>query len=100
LTAILRALEVVSPRQGIQIFSDSKYAIQCVTEWYKNWQRNGWSTAQGPVKNKDLVEAVRARIDDRNAKNIQTLFTWVKGHSTDPGNIAADRLAVQGARSN
>lgn len=98
LTAILRALEVVPTRQGIQIITDSKYSIQCVTEWYRNWERNGWKTQQGPVKNRDLVEAVRAKIKERDAKKAQTLFTWVKGHASDPGNVAADHLAVQGAR--
>lgn len=98
LTAILRALEVTPPKQAVQIFTDSKYAIQCITEWYRNWEKNGWKTAQGPVKNRDLVEAIRARINDREAKRAQTQFTWVKGHADDAGNNAADVLAVQGAR--
>ncbi|KAL1866596.1 hypothetical protein VTK73DRAFT_4652 [Phialemonium thermophilum] len=97
LTAILRALQAVPSRQSVNIVTDSKYAIQCVTEWYRNWERNGWQSNGGPVKNRDLVEAVRARIDDRDTHGAQTLFTWVKGHALDPGNVAADRLAVQGA---
>lgn len=85
-------------KQSVQIITDSKYSIQCVTEWYRNWERNGWTSKTGPVKNRDLVEAVRAKINERDARRAQTLFTWVKGHASDPGNIAADNLAVQGAR--
>ncbi|KAL2015012.1 hypothetical protein VTK56DRAFT_6528 [Thermocarpiscus australiensis] len=98
LTAILRALEGVDDTQALEIRTDSKYSIQCVTEWYVNWERNGWKTREGPVKNQDLVQAIRAKLTERESKGGQTQFVWVKGHDTDPGNIAADRLAVEGAK--
>ncbi|KAF3070501.1 Ribonuclease H [Daldinia childiae] len=98
LTAILRALETVPVEQKIRIFSDSKYSISCATEWYVNWQKNGWRTKDGPVKNKDLVEAIRAKIDERTEAGTKTFFQWVKGHAADAGNVAADELAVNGAR--
>jgi ribonuclease HI len=97
LTAILRALETVDLAQDLEIRTDSKYSIQCVTEWYINWERNGWKTRAGPVKNQDLVQLVRDKIEEREAKGGRTQFIWVKGHDTDQGNIAADRLAVAGA---
>jgi ribonuclease HI len=84
--------------QDVEIRTDSKYSIQCVTEWYVNWERNGWKTRDGPVKNKDLVQAIRDRLEERESKGGRTQFIWVKGHDTDLGNIAADRLAVVGAR--
>ena len=98
LTAILRALETIGVTQDVEIRTDSKYSIQCVTEWYVNWERNGWKTRDGPVKNKDLVQAIRDRLEERESKGGRTQFIWVKGHDTDLGNIAADRLAVDGAR--
>jgi ribonuclease HI len=98
LTAIQRALEVIDPTADVNIFSDSNYAIKCSTVWYVNWQRNNWTTAQRePVLNKDLVVNIRALIDHRDAKGAKTQFFWIKGHSKDPGNEAADRLAVAGA---
>ncbi|KAH8882994.1 hypothetical protein GQ53DRAFT_847147 [Thozetella sp. PMI_491] len=99
LAAILRALEVAGDSQGVKIHSDSKYSIQCVTEWYATWEKNGWLTREGPVKNVDLVQAIRKRINARDKKGTKTVFEWVKGHASDPGNIAADQLAVQGAKS-
>ncbi|KAI1805733.1 RnaseH-domain-containing protein [Daldinia bambusicola] len=98
LTAILRALETVPIDQKIRIFTDSKYSISCATEWYVNWQKNGWKTKDGPVRNKDLVEAIRAKIDERTEAGTKTYFQWVKGHAEDAGNVAADELAVNGAR--
>lgn len=84
--------------QAFELRTDSKYAIQCVTEWFRNWEKNGWRTKDGEVKNKDLVKAIRDRLEDREANNAPTQFIWVKGHSKDPGNDAADMLAVAGAK--
>ncbi|CAK7217023.1 hypothetical protein SBRCBS47491_003021 [Sporothrix bragantina] len=99
LTAILRALQSVPVTQSVRIFSDSTYSINCISEWYKSWSNNGWRTRSGePVMNQDIIKAVRSFIDTRDKSGTITMFRWVKGHSTDSGNVAADQLAVQGAR--
>ena len=72
LTAILRALEASDPGQTVRIYSDSRYSISCVTDWYRGWQRNGWRTRDGPVKNRDLVEAVRAHIEAHEARGARS----------------------------
>lgn len=51
-----------------------------------------------PVENKDLVESILVKIEERNELKVKTLFEWIKGHNRDPGNEAADQLAVNGAR--
>jgi ribonuclease HI len=94
----LRALQISAPKQDVQIVTDSQYSINCVTVWYKNWIKNNWNTKSGPVKNRDLVEAILAKIDERTKRGAKTRFQWVKGHSTHPGNIQADRLAVMGSQ--
>ncbi len=99
LTAILRALEIVPRNRDVSIITDSRYAIDCVTSWYVNWRKNGWKTsANKVVENKDLVENILAKIEERNSLKVQTLFEWIKGHSNQPGNVEADKLAVEGAR--
>ncbi|TKA64464.1 hypothetical protein B0A49_07084 [Cryomyces minteri] len=100
LTAISRAIEIAPRDRDIVIFSDSNYAINCVTEWYKKWRLSGWINSSGkPVDNKDLVESIVNKIEERiNDYGVQTIFKWLKGHANDPGNVAADELAVQGAR--
>lgn len=99
LAAILRALEISPTNCEVHIVTDSQYSINCVTVWCKNWERNNWQTStKQPVMNKDLIQAVLARIRDRDALGAATRFSWIKGHSNDPGNEAADRLAVLGAQ--
>lgn len=99
LTAIQRALDIAPRDRNVKIYSDSDYSIKCVTEWHVGWRRNGWLTStKKAVENRDLVEAVRARIDERDALGRYTRFQWVKGHDGDPGNVAADELAVRGAQ--
>ena len=99
LTAILRALEIAPRHRDVTIFSDSQYSIKCVTEWSINWRLNNWMTsARKPVENKDLVEQILAKMEERDALKVKTLFEWVKGHNHDAGNEQADRLAVNGAR--
>ncbi len=99
LTAVSRALDIAPRHRDVAIFTDSKYAIDCVTVWFINWRRNNWQTAaKKQVENKDLIEGILSKIEERNALKVQTKFQWIKGHANDPGNIAADLLAVGGAR--
>lgn len=98
LTAILRALNIAPLHRDVTIYTDSKYSIDCVTNWYKNWQKNNWTNAKGkPVENKDLVVDIREKIEERDQFSRGTYFVWVKGHKDNEGNIAADKLAVEGA---
>lgn len=57
-----------------------------------------WKTSTGKdVENQDLIKEIRKLIEERERLEIGTVFTWIKGHAADPGNEAADRLAVAGA---
>lgn len=99
LTAVLRALQICDQNLPLQIITDSNYSINCCTLWYTSWEKNGWKTSTGgSVLNKDLVVDIRKLIEQRNARNVTTTFRWIKGHSNDKGNEAADSLAVGGAR--
>lgn len=99
LTAVQRALDIAPRHRDVTIYTDSKYAIDCATNWYRNWERNGWVTAKGKaVENKDLVQGIRESLNEREEMGKETYFVWVKGHANDEGNIQADRLANEGAR--
>jgi ribonuclease HI len=91
LTAVIRALEHYNEAKEIEIFTDSKYVMQGITEWIKNWKSNHWKTSQKKdVKNKDLwvlLDTVSAKHDIK--------WSWVKGHAGDYGNEIADKLATQ-----
>lgn len=90
----------IAPRhRDVTIFTDSQYSIKCVTEWFQSWRRNNWITSSNkPVENKDLVESILEKIEERDKLRVKTFFEWLKGHNNDPGNEAADRLAVNGAQ--
>ena len=61
-------------------------------------RNNNWQTAVGkPVENRDLVESVLDKIAERTSVGSDTTFKWIKGHSNDEGNTAADRLALGAA---
>ena len=91
LTAVIRALEHYDEAKEIEVFTDSKYVMQGITEWIKNWKTNHWKTSQKKdVKNKDLwvlLDTVSAKHDVK--------WSWVKGHAGDDGNEIADKLATQ-----
>ncbi|KAE8365481.1 ribonuclease H-like domain-containing protein [Aspergillus caelatus] len=73
LTAILRALDIAPRHRDVTIFTDSQYAIKCVTVWYVKWQRNKWLTSDNkPVENKDLVESIRVKIEERDELKVKT----------------------------
>lgn len=55
------------------------------------------TSANKPVENKDLIESILEKIEEREGLRVKTLFEWVKGHNHDAGNEEADRLAVNGA---
>lgn len=85
------------------IHSDSIYAQNCVGVWADNWKSNSWKSTTGkPVANRDIIENAVKTLDYINQtyqkEGLGKLeFYHVKGHSGDPGNEAADRLANQGA---
>ena len=89
LIAAIEALDRCTPDQSIRLITDSEYLRKGITEWLSGWKSRGWKTAaRKPVKNRDLWEALDALALDRNIE-----WRWVKGHSGDPGNEHADRLA-------
>ena len=99
LTALLRALEIVPYNRDVIIISDSKYAIDCVTAWFINWRKNGWKNSAGKaVENKDIIENVLTKVEERNRLKVRTDFEWIKGHTGANGNEEADKLAVAGAK--
>ncbi|VTU42219.1 MULTISPECIES: ribonuclease HI [unclassified Variovorax] len=93
LSAAIETLRRVPEGARIEVFTDSKYVIQGLTEWMPGWKRKGWRTAGGDaVKNVDLWQQLDALFAKRKVK-----MTWVKGHNGDPGNERADALANLGA---
>ncbi|KAJ2841355.1 hypothetical protein J3B02_005917, partial [Coemansia erecta] len=76
------------------IATDSMYSVNCLTNWFGKWERNGWVGSQGkPVDNADLIKTALRLIRQRNGR---VSFFHVPGHAGIQGNECADRLAVAG----
>lgn len=86
ITAIILALEWAlerfdelqdSPMLVVDINSDSRYAVDCMTDWIYKWTRNGWTNSRGvEVANRDLLE-VASELDDRVAELGSLNYNWV-----------------------
>jgi ribonuclease HI len=89
LMAAINALEALKRPMQVELFTDSQYLRQGVTEWLAGWKARGWRTAdKKPVKNQDLWE----RLDE--ARRPHTVdWRWLKGHAGHPLNERADQLA-------
>ena len=89
LTAAIKALEYIPENSNVVLTTDSKYVMQGITEWIKNWKIRDWKTAsKKPVLNKELWK----RLDSlTNLHSIE--WKWVKGHSGDLMNNMVDKLA-------
>ncbi len=87
--AAIAALQCLKqPNTTIKIFSDSKYLIDCCTQWMPGWKGKGWKKKGGELKNVDLLKQL-----DELLSQHQVTWQWVKGHGGDPGNEHVDQLA-------
>jgi ribonuclease HI len=94
LTAVIEALTALKKPCSVNLYLDSEYVRQGITQWIHAWKLKGWRTStKKEVKNVDLWK----RLDDlvHNGGH-QIQWHWVKGHAGDPGNERADRLANLG----
>lgn len=98
--AIIRFLEEAPTRGSkgrLVIRTDSKYTINCVMNWARNWEAKGWKTASGEkVKNAGMIQYLLALLSLRRSQGDIILFEHVRGHSGNVGNDAADYLARNG----
>jgi len=92
LTAVIEALKQVKYSCHIDLYSDSSYVLNGITQWLANWKKNNWKTAaKKAVKNEDLWREL-----DQLVQTHQINWHWVKGHAGEPGNERADELANKG----
>lgn len=87
--AIIQALEALKSKCEVQLYTDSKYVLQGMTEWLPGWKARGWKTAdKKPVKNVDLWQ----RLEEAATRH-KVHWHWVKGHNGHPENERVDELA-------
>lgn len=85
LYAIYVALSLV--KGDVIIYSDSQYAIDCLTTYIHDWMMNGWKG----IANRELLESTYEKMKDRDV-----LFSHVNSHCGILLNEEADKLANEG----
>jgi len=89
--ALVMAKDEINLGRTVAIFCDSKYSIQCVTQWAVGWQKKGWKKSGGEIKNLELIKEMFA-LHQEIKKDIQVLH--VNGHVGVEGNELADRMSI------
>ena len=102
LSALLYALNYASENAAasVAIYTDSRYAIDCMVRWADGWAAAGWHKAdKKPVLHSDLVIPCYALYKELGDKvrlhHIEAHTGYDDPHSR--GNAVADRLAREGA---
>ena len=94
LKATIKALEFFSEQKEIELYTDSKYVKDGITDWINKWKINGWVNAsKKTVKNASLWKEL-----DKLVSVHKVEWFWVKGHSNHRENDIADELANRGIR--
>lgn len=92
LLASIKALEALRSSCIVELYTDSAYVRNGITQWLDKWIANGWRTAnKAPVKNAQFWQNLAML----NSKHKVT-WHWVKGHAGDEFNERADKLARRG----
>ena len=98
LTAAIKGLEYCDLQEGkqlslkeIKLYTDSVYLKEGITNWISKWEKNNWKTSDKKnVKNIDLWKKLKDLVTSK-----QIEWCWIKGHSGDPMNDLADKLAKE-----
>ncbi len=92
LMAAIMALETLKRPCRVELYTDSQYVKNGITEWIRGWKARGWKTAgRDPVKNADLWQRLDAARDRHEVS-----WNWVRGHAGQVENERAHVLAQRG----
>lgn len=95
LTAALKALEHFPAGSKLTIITDSQYVQKGMDEWITGWKLKKWrNSANKPVANVDLWK----QLDSLRWRR-KVGWEWVRGHSGDPMNELAHKLAHKEAKA-
>ena len=94
LMAVIEGLTALKRPCEVDLYLDSQYVRQGITEWIHGWKAKGWRTStKQPVKNVDLWQRLDTLVS--GAGHV-IRWHWVRGHAGHEGNERADELANRG----
>jgi ribonuclease HI len=80
------------PNLDVKIYSDSKYAIGCMTTWIYKWDRNGWISSAGyEVANRDLIEKA-SHLDDKVRRLGDVEYIWIPREQNQEADALVNRV--------
>lgn len=89
LRAAIEALKALPGPHQVDLYTDSQYLRQGITEWLPVWEQRNWQTSQKTdVKNQGLWQELASLLH-----NQRVTWHWTKGHAGDKWNERADQLA-------
>ena len=93
--AVIAGLEALTEPCSVTVYSDSQYVVNAIEKgWARKWRANGWMrNKRETAVNPDLWDRLLKLLDKH-----QVELRWVRGHAGNPGNMRADRLAVEAAK--
>jgi ribonuclease HI len=96
LLSVIEGLLAIEAQYGpaqVDIYSDSQYVINGLSEWITGWKARGWKRPRNqPIKNLELWR----RLDELRERHSLNCH-WIRGHNDHPENERADNLAVAAA---
>lgn len=90
LQAIASGLDMVPEGTPVTVYSDSKLAVQTLTQWAHGWAKAGWKRKSGPIKNLDLITPLFEVVNGRP----EVSFQWIAAHAGNRWNEYADSLST------
>ena len=87
-----QALSKKGKQFSVVFTSDSRYLIDGMTQWVRDWAKRGWTRKSGPIENLELWHAA---VDAVRGHEVQ--WRWVRGHHGHPQNEYANHLATSAA---
>ena len=94
--ALLMAEQAILAGEGVEVLSDSTYAIKCISVWASSWEKKGWTKAGGPIRNLELIQL---SYELYNRIKVEARLTHVSAHVGTEGNELADRMAMLAVQS-
>lgn len=98
LSAVIEALKRIGGKAAagrvLEVYTDSRYVQQGISDWILRWERNGWRTAaKKPVKNRELWQELRSL-----SRNLDVRWHWLAGHAGHELNEECDRMVGEAMR--
>ncbi|NPA58154.1 MAG: ribonuclease HI [Aquificae bacterium] len=94
LKAVLEGLKALKEPCEVELYTDSKYIVDAISQWIHGWAENGWKNAsKKEISHKQMWQEIYGLMQKHRVKPC-----WVKGHSGHEENEMCDRIAKEEAR--